>query len=82
MTVSRDNPTIDELLCDPVTRAVMKADRVDPSALEAMLRSVARTIASDGGGGALQRAFDRQQSKISRYITGAPHLRLHHCGAP
>jgi hypothetical protein len=44
MARSHDELTIDELLSDPVTRAVMKADRVDPSALAAMLRSMARTM--------------------------------------
>jgi len=41
MTTSRDELTIDELLSDPVTRAVMKADGVDPSELETMMRSLA-----------------------------------------
>jgi hypothetical protein len=41
MTTSRYDLTIDELLSDPVTRAVMKADRVDPSELETMLRALA-----------------------------------------
>ena len=41
MTTSRYDLTLDELLSDPVTRAVMKADRVDPSELETMLRALA-----------------------------------------
>ena len=45
-------PTIAELLSDPIVNAIMAADRVDPSALEAELRSVAvgflRPVASDG----------------------------------
>ena len=34
-------PTIDELLADPLTRALMEADRVDVAAFEQMLQSVA-----------------------------------------
>ena len=34
-------PTIGELLADPLTRALMKADRVDVAAFERMLQSVA-----------------------------------------
>jgi hypothetical protein len=45
MTTSREELTIDELLGDPVTRAIMKADGVDPAALEALLRSMGRTVA-------------------------------------
>jgi hypothetical protein len=40
MTRSSEELTIDELLRDPMTRAIMKADRVDAAALEAMLRSL------------------------------------------
>jgi hypothetical protein len=49
MTTSHDDPTIDDLLGDPVTRAVMKADGVDPSALEAMLRALAPRVAIAAG---------------------------------
>jgi hypothetical protein len=49
MTTSRDDLTIDDLMHDPVTRALMKADRVDPSALEAMLRALAPRIAHAAG---------------------------------
>jgi hypothetical protein len=44
--------TLDELLGDPVTQAIMDADRVDPSQLAAMLRSTARAIGSRVGGSA------------------------------
>jgi hypothetical protein len=44
MAGSYDELTIDELLSDPVTHAVMKADGVDPSALAAMLRAMADTM--------------------------------------
>jgi hypothetical protein len=36
--------TLTELLDDPLTRAVMAADRVDPAALKATLSAVARTL--------------------------------------
>jgi hypothetical protein len=36
--------TIAALLADPLTRAVMAADRVDPSALEATLYALARKL--------------------------------------
>ena len=35
----RPDLTLDELLSDPVTRAVMRADRIDAQALRAMLRA-------------------------------------------
>jgi hypothetical protein len=49
MTKFHDNPTLDELLGDPITQAIMHADRVDPPKLEAMLRSLAREIAGRSG---------------------------------
>jgi hypothetical protein len=49
MTKFHDNPTLDELLGDPITQAIMQADRVDPPKLEAMLRSLAREIAGRSG---------------------------------
>jgi hypothetical protein len=50
MAKSHDELTLDELLSDPVTRAVMKADGADPSALAAMLRAMA---------GTMEQGFDR-----------------------
>jgi hypothetical protein len=38
-------PSIAELLSDSITQALMKADRVDPIELEAMLRRVAASMA-------------------------------------
>jgi hypothetical protein len=43
----RNELTIDEVVKDPMIRMVMKADRVDPRAFEAMLRSLA--AAQDAG---------------------------------
>jgi hypothetical protein len=37
-----EEPTLSELLSDSLVKAVMEADGVDPRALEAELRSVAR----------------------------------------
>jgi hypothetical protein len=44
MTKAHDDPTLDELIADPMTQAIMTADGVDAPALEAMLRSLARQI--------------------------------------
>jgi hypothetical protein len=43
-------PTLAELLSDPVTRAVMQADGVDPWELEEMLRGLARLRAQSSAG--------------------------------
>jgi hypothetical protein len=45
----RDEPTLDQLLGDPMTQALMTADRVDARALAAMLRSMAREINGRSG---------------------------------
>ena len=45
MTASPDDPTIDDLLGDPMTQAVMQADGVDPAELEALLRALAARLA-------------------------------------
>jgi len=72
MTTSRDELTIDDLLGDPLTHAIMKADRVDPSELEAMVRALAARIARLSGrsnGDALDGdrvAFDR--NAVSRFL--------------
>jgi hypothetical protein len=34
-------PSLEEILSDPITQAVIQADRVDPDDLDAMLRRVA-----------------------------------------
>jgi hypothetical protein len=39
--------TLSEALADPIVKAMMKADRVNPAALEADLRRIARTIGGD-----------------------------------
>ena len=35
-------PTLQEILSDPITQAIMQADRVDPHALTRMLQGVTR----------------------------------------
>jgi hypothetical protein len=50
MTRFYDDPTLEELLGDSMTQAIIKADRVDRRKLEAMLRTMAREIAGDSGG--------------------------------
>jgi hypothetical protein len=37
-------PTLVEILSDPITKAVMRADAVDAAKLDAMLRDVAHTL--------------------------------------
>lgn len=44
MVDGHDHLTLDEALADPIVRAVMKADRVDPQALAEDLRRVAEEI--------------------------------------
>ncbi len=72
MTTSGDELTIDELLGDPLTHTIMKADRVDPSELEAMVRALAARIgrlAGRSNGDALDGdrvAFDRDA--VSRFL--------------
>jgi hypothetical protein len=51
-------PTMREILSDPIVRAVMRADNVDPQALERRLRSVAAKLAS------AERAAGRSRSGI------------------
>ena len=51
--------TLADLLADPMTLAVMAADRVDPAELKAMLYSVARQRRLD-------RSAERSQVRIRR----------------
>ena len=44
-------PTLEEILSDPLTRAVMEADGVDRHELEAMLRQAGRNLPPLRGGG-------------------------------
>jgi hypothetical protein len=38
------DPTLEEMLSDPIITAVMRADAVDPRGLAAMMRAVGRTL--------------------------------------
>jgi hypothetical protein len=40
---------LEEMLSDPIVRALMDADGVDPHELEAMLKEVGRTLAAARG---------------------------------
>jgi hypothetical protein len=72
MTTFRDELTLDDLLGDPLTQAIMKADHIDPSELEVMVRALAARIARLAGrsnGDALdgdREAFDR--NAVSRFL--------------
>jgi hypothetical protein len=46
MTWYHREPTITEMLSDPIVMAVMKADGVDATALEAQLESMAKNAAA------------------------------------
>jgi hypothetical protein len=68
-----DDPTLEELLGDPITQAVMTADRVDPRELKAMLASIARAIGRRQGAWALR---DAASGCVSE-----PRIRSHQLGA-
>jgi hypothetical protein len=42
-------PTLEDMLSDPIIRAVMDADRVDPHELKAMLTDVGRALRAARG---------------------------------
>jgi hypothetical protein len=83
-----DEPTLDELIGDPITQAIMTADRVDQPTLEAMLRSLAheivdRTESARLGSAAGQRSWPIGVSRdtASCCISGS-RIRSQPCGAP
>ena len=61
-------PTLEEILSDPLTRAVMEADGVDRHELEAMLRRAGRNLPPRRGGG---RGF-----RSPRRVVGPPNKSL------
>jgi hypothetical protein len=96
MTRLHHDLTLDELLGDPMTQAIARADRVDPAELEAMLRSLAREIGGRSGGSALAAAasapFERKavgrllqpigfRDAASGCASGS-RIRSQQCGAP
>jgi len=46
-----DTPSIDEILSDPLVRALMAADGVDAEELRALLRSIAERLQARGRDG-------------------------------
>lgn len=46
--------TVEDIVTDPIVRALMKADRVDPTAFEALLRSRASKLPAIGKGGSVR----------------------------
>jgi hypothetical protein len=50
-------PTLEEILSDPIFRAMMDADGVDPQKLETMLREVAAFSRSDRNAAQQRSAF-------------------------
>jgi hypothetical protein len=89
MTRSGDTPTLDELIGDPITQAIMTADRVDRHELEAMLRSLARQIAGRPENARLDRSavgqrpwpFGVSRDTASCCVSGS-RTRSQPCGAP
>jgi hypothetical protein len=74
MTLQRDDLSIDQLLADSLVRSVMRADRVDPIELEAMLRSLARRLEARTNG--LGAPVDAQRSANNRRFGGSFPLSL------
>jgi hypothetical protein len=91
MTKVHDEPTIAELLRDPMTQALMHADRVDPLELANMLASVARELAGRSGGSAtalVAAERDRRLRPMGAYqdtafggVSGS-RARSRHCWGP
>ena len=47
MNSRQGEPTLEEMLSDPIVRAVMEADRIDPHELAATLREVGRKLSRE-----------------------------------
>jgi hypothetical protein len=72
-----DDEALETLVSDPLTVALMRADRVDPAVLRADLRRAAEKL----HGGALQQSFQRRTSPASAVRpTFLAHLDT--CGGP
>ena len=85
MIQSHDDPTLDELLGDPITQAIMTADRVDPPQLEAMLRSIARAVGGRSGASAtalVEAASARFGLRDTACCMSGSSARSRHCEAP
>jgi hypothetical protein len=71
MILCPDHPTLDELIGDPLTQAVMHADRVDPARLAASLRSLARQIGARSAGSATA-LVEAASTRFGRDALGRP----------
>jgi hypothetical protein len=62
-------PSLEEMLSDPIVRAMMDADGVDPHELKAMLREVGRNLGPMRGAGFHPRGWPpgAAQSNWGRY---------------
>jgi hypothetical protein len=47
MNSRQGEPTLEEMLSDPIVRAVMEADRIDPQELAATLTQVGRKLSRE-----------------------------------
>ncbi len=56
MTRGRDNPNLDALMADPLVRAVMRADHVEPQALKSLLSDASARLGARPGERATPRA--------------------------
>lgn len=74
MTHYRLEPTIDEIMGDPMVRALMKADRVEPEQFEHRLRR----MAGDGSRLAGDRIESRSAGRFLPRLSAALDLRC--CG--
>ena len=75
-------PTIHDLLNDPLTQMVMQADRVDPLALRRMLGSVALEIERTGRRADYQPRWRHAPSAVAAGGSGlGPAVRGQFCGA-
>jgi hypothetical protein len=68
--MTQDDLTLNELLDDPMTLAIMKADRVDRSELEAMLRALAPGGGAGRSNGALPEGecASSDRNAVSRFL--------------
>ena len=67
-------PTMAEILSDPIVRAVMRADNVDPEAMERRLMSVASMLASAERAAGMFAHIEPQAERHGRTCSGHPRL--------
>jgi hypothetical protein len=82
MSTACADPTIHDLLTDPLTQMVMRADRVDALALRQMLGSVALEIERADRRADYQPRWQNAPLAVAAGGSGlGPWLRSHLCGA-